>query len=97
MQNRTGYSCFLPRIQQFLKIRQPFPPEVQAFQRLTNGPLIALSQYSRRSQKSQMTLRMETFDQIRANVLADRAQFFTDLSAPFYGANRPGATVSQGL
>jgi len=40
---------------------------------------------------------METFDQIRANVLADRAQFFTDLSAPFYGANRPGATVSQGL
>jgi len=40
---------------------------------------------------------METFDQIRANVLADRPQFFTDLSAPFYGANRPGATVSQGL
>ena len=31
------------------------------------------------------------------NVLADRPQFFTDLSAPFYGANRPGATVSQGL
>jgi non-heme chloroperoxidase len=31
------------------------------------------------------------FDQIRPGVLADRAQFFTDLSAPFYGANRPGA------
>ena len=42
-------------------------------------------------------LPIEVFDQIRANVLADRAQFFTDLSAPFYGANRPGATVSQGL
>jgi non-heme chloroperoxidase len=40
---------------------------------------------------------MEAFDQIRAGVLADRAQFFKDLSTPFYGANRPGAKVSQGL
>jgi non-heme chloroperoxidase len=40
---------------------------------------------------------MEVFDQIRASVLADRSQFFKDLSAPFYGANRPGAKVSQGL
>jgi non-heme chloroperoxidase len=40
---------------------------------------------------------MEAFDAIRAGVLADRSQFFKDLSAPFYGANRPGATVSQGL
>jgi non-heme chloroperoxidase len=39
----------------------------------------------------------EAFDQIRAGVLADRSQFFKDLSAPFYGANRPGAKVSQGL
>ena len=30
-------------------------------------------------------------------MLADRSQFFKDLSAPFYGANRPGAQVSQGL
>ena len=42
-----------------LKIQPPFPPEVQAFQRLTNGPFIALSQYSRRSQKSKMTLKIE--------------------------------------
>ena len=42
-------------------------------------------------------LPMAAFDEIRANVLADRAQFFKDLSAPFYGANRPGAKVSQGL
>ena len=40
---------------------------------------------------------IEAFDQIRAGVLADRSQFFKDLSAPFYGANRPGANVSQGL
>ncbi len=37
------------------------------------------------------------FDQIRAGVLADRSQFFKDLSEPFYGANRPKAKVSQGL
>src|SRR2546425_5286986 len=42
-------------------------------------------------------LPMGVFDEIRANVLADRSQFFEDLSAPFYGANRPGAKVSQGL
>jgi non-heme chloroperoxidase len=42
-------------------------------------------------------LPLSTFDGIRANVLADRSQFFKDLSAPFYGANRPNSTVSQGL
>src|SRR5580765_1541497 len=42
-------------------------------------------------------LPMEAFDQIRAGVLADRSQFFKDLSAPFYGANRTGSRVSQGL
>jgi non-heme chloroperoxidase len=42
-------------------------------------------------------LPMEVFDGLRASVQADRAQFFRDLSAPFYGANRPGAKVSQGL
>jgi non-heme chloroperoxidase len=40
---------------------------------------------------------LEVFDQLRASVLADRAQLFRELSAPFYGANRPGAAVSQGL
>jgi len=40
---------------------------------------------------------IEAFDQIRAAVLADRSQFWKDLSAPFYGANRPDAKVSQGL
>jgi len=42
-------------------------------------------------------LPMEAFDQLRAAVHADRSQFFKDLSAPFYGANRPGNKVSQGL
>ncbi len=42
-------------------------------------------------------LPVEVFDANRAGVLADRSQFFKDLSGPFYGANRPGAKVSQGL
>jgi non-heme chloroperoxidase len=36
------------------------------------------------------------FDELRAGVAGDRSQFYRDLSAPFYGANRPGSTVSQG-
>jgi non-heme chloroperoxidase len=40
---------------------------------------------------------MEVFDQIRAGIQADRSQYFKDFSAPFYGANRPNAKVSQGL
>src|ERR1700680_3654568 len=42
-------------------------------------------------------LPIEAFDNIRAGVLADRSQFFKDLSVPFYGANRSDAKVSQGL
>lgn len=42
-------------------------------------------------------LPIEVFDGIRAGVAADRSQFFKDLTIPFYGANRDGATVSQGL
>jgi non-heme chloroperoxidase len=38
-----------------------------------------------------------TFDAIREGVLKDRSQFYQDLSVPFYGANRSGSTVSQGL
>jgi non-heme chloroperoxidase len=40
---------------------------------------------------------IDAFDQLRAATLADRSEFLKDLSAPFYGANRPGAKVSQGL
>lgn len=42
-------------------------------------------------------LPMEVFDQLRASVQADRAQFFIELSDPFYGFNRSGAKASQGL
>ena len=42
-------------------------------------------------------LPIDVFDQLRANVVADRSQFWKDLSLPFYGYNRPGAKVSEGV
>jgi non-heme chloroperoxidase len=42
-------------------------------------------------------LPIDVFDEIRAGVAGDRSQFYKDLSAPFYGANRSGSTVSQGV
>jgi non-heme chloroperoxidase len=40
---------------------------------------------------------LDVFDQIRAGVAADRSQFFKDLAVAFYGADTPGAQVSQGV
>jgi non-heme chloroperoxidase len=43
-------------------------------------------------------LPIEKFDEIRHGCIADRSQFYKDLaSGPFFGANRPGAKVSQGM
>jgi non-heme chloroperoxidase len=42
-------------------------------------------------------LPIDVFDGIRKGVLSDRSQFFKDLSLPFYGYNRPGAKVSEGV
>lgn len=42
-------------------------------------------------------LPLEVFDGLRAGVQADRSQFFKDLSMPFYGYNRPGAKISEGV
>ena len=50
-----------------------------------------------KSDKNPQGTPMEEFDKIRAAVAADRSQFWKDLSSPFYGANRPGSKVSQGL
>jgi pimeloyl-ACP methyl ester carboxylesterase len=40
---------------------------------------------------------MEAFDQIYTAVLADCSQSFNDLGVPFYGANKPGTKISQGV
>jgi non-heme chloroperoxidase len=42
-------------------------------------------------------LPIEVFDQLRAGVQADRSQFFKDLSLPFFGYNRKGAKISEGV
>src|SRR5712671_5966697 len=42
-------------------------------------------------------LPLEVFDAIRASLVKDRSQFYKDLAVQFYGANRPGAQVSQGI
>lgn len=49
------------------------------------------------SERNPGGLPMAVFDGIRDGVRNDRSQFFKDLALPFYGANRPGAKVSQGL
>jgi non-heme chloroperoxidase len=42
-------------------------------------------------------LPIEAFDGIRAGLMADRSQFYKELAVQFYGANRAGAEVSQGV
>lgn len=42
-------------------------------------------------------LPVSVFDVLRANVAADRSQFWNELSMPFYGYNRPGAKISEGV
>jgi non-heme chloroperoxidase len=42
-------------------------------------------------------LPISAFDELRAGVVADRSQFFKDLSLPFYGYNKPGAKISEGV
>ena len=42
-------------------------------------------------------LSMEVFDDMRRGMMKDRSQFYKDLAIQFYGADRPGAKVSQGM
>jgi non-heme chloroperoxidase len=50
-----------------------------------------------KSEKNPGGTPIEVFDGLRAGVLADRSQFWKDLSLPFYGYNKPGAKVSEGV
>jgi non-heme chloroperoxidase len=50
-----------------------------------------------KSEKNPGGTPIEAFDQIRAGVVADRSQFWRDLTIPFYGYNRPDAKVSEGV
>lgn len=42
-------------------------------------------------------LPIQALDELRASVIKDRSQFWKDLSLPFYGYNRPGAKISDGV
>jgi len=50
-----------------------------------------------KTEKNPGGLPMSVFDGIRAGVAADRSQFYKDLTLPFYGYNRPGAKISEGI
>jgi non-heme chloroperoxidase len=50
-----------------------------------------------KSEKNPGGLPMEAFDQLRDGLVNDRSQFFKDLSLQFYGYNRPGAKISEGV
>jgi non-heme chloroperoxidase len=50
-----------------------------------------------KTQNNRGGLPISVFDQIRAGVVADRSQFFKDLSIPFYGYNKPDAKISEGV
>lgn len=50
-----------------------------------------------KSEKNPGGLPVEVFNDIRNGVVADRSQFMKDLSMPFYGYNKPGAKISQGV
>jgi len=50
-----------------------------------------------KTEKNPEGVPIEEFDKIRASVKGDRSQFWKDLTVPFYGANRPGSNVSEGV
>jgi non-heme chloroperoxidase len=67
-------------------------------QRVAKAVLIgAIPPVMIKSEKNPGGTPIETFDQLRAAVLADRSRFWKDLSLPFYGYNKPGAEISEGV
>ncbi|HBB86752.1 MAG TPA: alpha/beta hydrolase [Blastocatellia bacterium] len=49
------------------------------------------------TEKNPGGLPLSVFDGLRAQLVANRAQFYKDITLPFYGYNRPGATISEGI
>jgi len=50
-----------------------------------------------KTEKNPGGLPLSVFDGLRASLVADRSQFYKDLTLPFYGYNRPGAKISEGV
>src|SRR5580700_3036296 len=56
-----------------------------------------IGRHGNKSDKNPGGLPISVFDGIRAGLVADRSQFYKDISLPFYGYNKPDAKVSQGV
>ena len=50
-----------------------------------------------KTEKNPTGLPMSAFDALRAALAANRPQFYKDITLPFYGYNRPGAKISEGI
>jgi non-heme chloroperoxidase len=50
-----------------------------------------------KTEKNPAGLPLSVFDGLRTGLIADRSQFYKDLTLPFYGYNRPGAKISSGV
>ena len=67
-------------------------------ERITKAVLIsAIPPLMLKTDANPLGLPIEAFDEIRAGVIADRSQFWKDLSLKFYGYNRPEAQISEGV
>jgi len=70
---------------------QVYPPAVGAGEETRAVLIGAIPPLMLKTPSNPGGLPIEVFDELRANVVADRSQFWKDLSLPFYGYNRPGA------
>jgi non-heme chloroperoxidase len=50
-----------------------------------------------KTEKNPAGLPVSVFDDLRAQLVANRAEFYRDITLPFYGYNRPGAKISEGI
>jgi non-heme chloroperoxidase len=57
----------------------------------------AVTPFMLKTDKNPLGLPMSAFDGIRAAIVADRSQFYKDLTLPFFGYNRTGAKISEGV
>ncbi len=79
-------------------VKSPATSDGTAPQRVAKAVLIgAIPPLMLKTAANPVGTPIEVFDQLRAGVQADRSKFWKDLSLPFYGYNRPGAKISEGV
>jgi non-heme chloroperoxidase len=89
--NMDQYADDLAELMQYLDLKD-------ATKRVAKVVLIsAVPPLMLKTVKNPGGLPLSVFDEIRAGVAKDRSQFFKDLALPFYGYNKPGAKVSEGV